>query len=61
MVRVRLRVRVSMGDLWLTNEQACFYAHPGVLRHLLLLPGTHFLSSLCPVGTYKFGTFLFRA
>ena len=44
---------------WLTyflimhNLQACFYSHPGGPTHEILLPGTHFLSTLCPVGTLK--------
>ena len=33
--------------------QACFYTHPGEPWHALLLPGTPFLSSMCPVGTQK--------
>ena len=47
----------EQGDNWKkmqkkVDSQAFFYTHPGGPWHVLLLPGTHFLSFMCPVGTH---------
>ena len=37
---------------WPGSDQAFFYTHPGGPWHAFFLPGTHFLSFMCPVGTH---------
>ena len=54
-LRVRKRIDPYLHLIFFSNLyavlQACFYTHPGGPWHALLLPGTHLVSFMCPVGT----------
>ena len=53
MEQVNLTWRATVPSLAvMDDQQAFFYTHTGGPWHALLLPGTHFLSFMSPVGTH---------